>query len=218
MLNSFIRRLLTGLPVLLTLSACSAYVETYGYGWVKESPLPAEMVTEVHLPEGAPSISQRFRPEELSLDGGHMGFDIVVPSRTPVLAVTDGEVASIELSFLYGKQVMVNHGRTAAGFRVQSRYFHLSEQLVMPGEKVSRGQLLGFTGATGMAAGFFPHLHFEVYRLNKGTPPFAVKNIDPQKFWVDGVGMITCFDLNHEFPFDQAAFTYPVPCKDIAWR
>ena len=218
MLISFIRRLLTGLTVLLTLGACSGYVETYGYGWVKESPLPEEMVTEVYLPAGAPSISQRFRPEEFALDGGHMGFDIVVPYRTPVLAATEGEVASVELSFLYGKQIMLNHGQTAAGFRVQSRYFHLSEQLVMPGEKVSRGQLLGFTGGTGLAAGVFPHLHFEVYRLNQEIPPLAIKNIDPQIFWVDGVGMITCFDIDHEYPFGHAAFTYPVPCKDIAWR
>jgi murein DD-endopeptidase MepM/ murein hydrolase activator NlpD len=135
-----------------------------------------------------------------------------------VLAVTDGEVARVELSILYGKQIMVNHDQTSAGFRVQSRYFHLSEQLVMPGEKVSRGQLLGFSGATGLAAGVFPHFHFEVYRLNQESPPLAIKNIDPQLFWVDGVGMITCFDIDHEYSSDYAAFTYPVPCKGIAWR
>lgn len=201
----------------LGLSACSSYYQAYGYGWVQKSSLAVAEPIAVVLPEGAPSISQRFRPVNLPADAGHKGIDMLVPSATPVLAAADGEVARVELSILYGRQVMINHAETAAGYRIQTRYYHLSKQLVQPGERIARGELLGYAGASGLA-GLYPHLHFEVHRLNEASPAIAINYLDPQLFWVDGVGMVTCFDRGRDYAQTGVALTYPVPCKFNPWQ
>lgn len=205
------------LIALLCASGGCAVYDKYGYGKVARSPIPQEYVTAVSLPANAPSISQRFRPDNLSRDGGHKGFDILVPHRTPVLAAADGEISRVELSFLYGKQVMIDHAEGAAGFRLQTRYFHLTEQLVAVGEPVRRGQLIAYSGATGLT-GLFPHLHFEVYRLNDAQPPIGIKYLDPQHHWIDGAGLITCFDRGRKYAAKPVRLTYPVPCRDLEWQ
>ena len=126
-----------GLLLLIGLSTggCSIYSD-YGYGWVARSKLDAESMTELELPANAPSISQRFRPVGVSTEIEHKGFDILVESRTPVLSAAAGEVSRVQTSILYGRQVMIDHGRTAAGYRIQTRYFHLSEQIVEPGDQL----------------------------------------------------------------------------------
>ncbi|MCP4471640.1 MAG: M23 family metallopeptidase [Gammaproteobacteria bacterium] len=64
------------------------------------------------------------------MNNEHKGFDILVPSRTPVLAAAGGVVSRVQASVLYGRQVVIDHAATAAGYRIQTRYFHLSEQRV----------------------------------------------------------------------------------------
>ena len=200
----------------LILSGCGVY-QKYGYGRVVDSKLDPAEQTPVVLPVNAPSISQRFRPEKEPSKSDHRGFDILVPTGTPVLAPSDGVVSRVALSILYGKQVMVDHGIGAAGLRLQTRYFHLTERLVREGQAVRRGKLLGYSGMTGLAGGF-PHLHFEVHRLGEAEPAIAVKVLDPQLFWVDGVGKITCYDKARSFPASPIALTYPVPCLGLDWQ
>ena len=207
-------RSLTLLLAALSLGGCGLY-QSHGYGRVARSPLPGEYVTPVTLPENAPSISQRFRPVDLPRDGGHKGFDIFVPHGTPVLAAAPGTVSNVDLSLLYGKRVFVDHARVADGFRLQTRYFHLTEQVVAPGQRVARGEVIGYSGATGMA-GVFPHLHFEMFRLNEQEPPIAVEYLDPQRYWIDGVGRVTCFRQGQDYAGEPLRLTYPVPCRAIA--
>lgn len=195
----------------LLLAGCGIY-QKYGYGHVTKSKRDVELRTPVELPPNAPSISQRFNPASGPANTDHRGFDILVPTRTPVLAATDGIVSRVSLSLLYGKQIMLDHGRVEAGFRLQTRYFHLSEQLVRQGQAVKRGQRLGFSGMTGLA-GMYPHLHFEVHRLSDDESAISLGYEDPQLFWVDGVGKISCFDPARAYPSAPAALTYPVPCK-----
>ena len=199
---------------MLLLPACS-YYESHGYGWVAKSKL--EQPTPVHLPAGAPSISQRFRPATGPADSNHRGFDILVPSGTPVLAAADGRVARVSISVLYGRQVLVNHDHGDDENALQTRYFHLSDYHVAEGERVSRGQVLGYSGLSG-AAGAFPHLHFEVHRLNGDEPARTVGLLDPQRYWVDGVGRITCFERARDFAATPGLLTYPVPCRGMDWR
>ncbi len=226
MLKLPITKIVIILLVSAAVGACSVY-QKYGFGRIVGSKLEYGVSTEVRMPANAPSISQRYMPLWGPSDGKpvrnqarkeHKGVDLLVPMKTPVIAGDAGEVVRVELSFMFGRQVMVNHGKTDQGFRIQTRYFHLTEAVVEEGDSVSRGQILGYSGASGLASGGLPHLHFEVHRLNQAIQPIAVKVLDPQLFWVDGVGLITCFDKTREFQKASVKLTYPVPCRDVAWQ
>jgi murein DD-endopeptidase MepM/ murein hydrolase activator NlpD len=202
-------RLLTAAVLALALSACNSF-ETRGYGWVARSKMAQP--TPLYLPANAPSISQRFRPADGPADSNHRGFDIFVPTGTPVIAAADGTVSRVSFSVLYGRQVLVDHVFGVAATDLQTRYFHLSEQRVAAGEAVHRGQLLGYSGRSGMV-GVFQHLHFEVHRLGDSDPPRAIGLLDPQAYWVDGVGRVTCFERGRDFL--PSRLTYPVPCRGL---
>ena len=100
----------------------------------------------------------------------HTGIDIAAPVGTPVHATADGVVVSAGWSNGYGKLVVVDHGN---GY--QTYYAHLSRFLAIPGEEVSGGQVIAYSGATGRATG--PHIHYEV-RL-AGTPVNPYKYLRP---------------------------------------
>ncbi len=197
------------------MTACAVY-DKYGHGIVVRSKLAADEATPVVLPANAPTISQRYLPGDVASAFEHKGFDILVPHRTPVLAAADAIVARVSLSLLYGKQVYLNHTEPQQGLRLQTRYFHLSERLVEEGQAVERGQVIGYSGATGMA-GVYPHLHFEVHSLDDSDPPIAQGHLDPQLFWAEGVGRVTCFDRSAGPEPIPPGLTYPVPCRDVDW-
>ncbi|MEO7191704.1 MAG: peptidoglycan DD-metalloendopeptidase family protein [Vicinamibacterales bacterium] len=98
----------------------------------------------------------------------HNGLDLAMPKGRDVPAARTGEVAFAGQLPGYGLTVDVKHEG-----RVSTRYAHLSEILVQPGEAVSAGQTVGLSGATGRATG--PHLHFEV--LQDGRP------VNPSEAW-----------------------------------
>ncbi len=83
----------------------------------------------------------------------HLGFDLAVTSRVPVVAANAGTVLNASWLGIYGNCVILDHG-----MGVQSLYGHLSSFDVKVGDKVARGQTLGRSGMTGMAGG--DHLHF----------------------------------------------------------
>ena len=91
----------------------------------------------------------------------HQGLDIAADRGTPVRATADGTVDSAGYSGNYGNQVLVDHG-----FGIGTRFGHLSKVAVRPGQAVSRGQIIGFVGATGRATS--AHLHYEI--LLNGQP------------------------------------------------
>ncbi len=83
----------------------------------------------------------------------HLGFDLAVTQRIPVLAANNGIVVHAADLGIYGNCVVVDHG-----LGVQSLYAHLSSMDVKPGDRVEKGRQLGRSGLTGLAAG--DHLHF----------------------------------------------------------
>lgn len=98
--------------------------------------------------------------EERSFNGGprqghHGGTDIAAPEGTPVRATNAGAVVLAEEALVRGFLVVVDHG---AG--VLSCYGHMSEIRVAVGQTVSRGQVVGLVGSTGLSTG--PHLHWEL--------------------------------------------------------
>ena len=101
----------------------------------------------------------------------HLGFDLAVTQQIPVLSANDGVVLHAADLGIYGNCVIVDHG-----LGVQSLYAHLSSMDVKPGDRVTRGQQLGRSGTTGLAAG--DHLHFTM--LVHGRPVNAVEWWDPK--------------------------------------
>jgi murein DD-endopeptidase MepM/ murein hydrolase activator NlpD len=93
--------------------------------------------------------------------GLHQGIDIAAAAGQPVFAAADGLVVLAASTSGYGEAVYLAHG-----FGVTTRYGHLSEIGVRPGQRIHRGDLLGRVGSTGRSTG--SHLHYEV-RLD-GTP------------------------------------------------
>jgi murein DD-endopeptidase MepM/ murein hydrolase activator NlpD len=94
----------------------------------------------------------------------HQGMDIVAPGGTMILAPADGVVTSAGRMSGYGKMVQLSHG-----YGYQTRYGHLSEILVRPGQRVQRGDRLGRVGSTGHSTG--PHLHYEVFKAGRAVNP-----------------------------------------------
>jgi murein DD-endopeptidase MepM/ murein hydrolase activator NlpD len=82
----------------------------------------------------------------------HRGTDFHAPSGTPVLAANDGLVIIAHPMFYEGNLVVVDHGQ-----QVTTQYMHLSKIEVKVGDRVTKGQRLGLSGATGRVTG--PHLH-----------------------------------------------------------
>jgi murein DD-endopeptidase MepM/ murein hydrolase activator NlpD len=85
----------------------------------------------------------------------HLGFDLAVSAHTPVVVANDGKVVWAAPLGIYGNCIVVDHG-----FGLQSIYGHLSELAVKEGDRVKRGQEMGKSGSTGLAAG--DHLHFSM--------------------------------------------------------
>lgn len=90
--------------------------------------------------------------------GTHNAVDISSAVGQPVRAPADGLVVKAEWANGYGNCVYLAHG-----YGFSTRYGHLSSFNVRPGDKVKRGDVIGYVGSTGRSTG--PHLHYEV-RLN----------------------------------------------------
>ena len=86
----------------------------------------------------------------------HTGTDIAAPTGTPVLASFIGRVSHADYMGGYGLTVVIRH--TEEGNQ-ESRYAHLSQVFVQPGDVVQQGEIIGLVGSTGNSTG--PHLHFE---------------------------------------------------------
>jgi len=81
-----------------------------------------------------------------------------------VRAAADGEATGESMGAGYGRQVVLDHGHD-----VITLYGHLSAIAVMPGQHVTRGQIIGYVGQSGRATG--PHLHYEVRLHNVPVNP-----------------------------------------------
>ena len=100
----------------------------------------------------------------------HPGIDISAPRGNKVIAAADGIVTTAGRKFSYGKLVTLEHK-----FGISTRYGHLDRYSVEKGQKVKRGDIIGYVGSTGRSTG--PHLHYEV-RLND-------RPLNPLRFFRD---------------------------------
>jgi len=94
----------------------------------------------------------------------HKGMDFTAPVGTEIYATGDGVVEKVGWTGGYGKTIMINHG-----YGYKTRYAHCSKFKCKRGQKVKRGDLIGFVGNTGQSTG--PHLHYEVFKNKKQINP-----------------------------------------------
>ena len=94
----------------------------------------------------------------------HNGVDLAGPTGTPVYATADGIVSRANRFGSYGNYIQIEHGG-----ELQTRYAHLSGFEVVAGQRVEKGQLIGYIGSTGRSTG--PHLHYEVRLAGQALDP-----------------------------------------------
>lgn len=95
----------------------------------------------------------------------HYGMDFTAPQGTPIYASGDGVVTRADdRSAGYGLHIRIDHG-----YGYMTLYAHLSKYNVKVGQKVKRGEIIGFVGSTGRSQA--PHLHYEVHKDGKHINP-----------------------------------------------
>ena len=108
----------------------------------------------------------------------HYGMDFTAKRGTPVYATGNGIVKRADnRSSGYGKHIRIDHG-----FGYVSLYAHLTKYNVRRGQRVKRGDIIGYVGNTGRSAG--PHLHYEILKDKKKINPlnFYYGNLSPKEF------------------------------------
>jgi murein DD-endopeptidase MepM/ murein hydrolase activator NlpD len=116
-------------------------------------------LTHSWISQGFGCTNFSFEPIDLACPGGHWhsGIDLAAARGTPVMATLPGVVTVIVSATGYGLHVIINHGGG-----LSSLYGHLNSVVVLSGDYVDAGQVIGTVGSTGNATG--PHLHFEIRR------------------------------------------------------
>jgi murein DD-endopeptidase MepM/ murein hydrolase activator NlpD len=141
---------------------------------------PRFLWTGAFLPMVDSTVESRFADDRTYTWQGkkvdeqtHLGFDLAKVAHSPIPASNDGRVIWAQDLGIYGNCIVIDHG-----YGLQTVYGHLSEFLVKKGNMVTKGQIIGKTGSTGLAGG--DHLHFTMQV--DGVQVNAVEWWDPH--WV----------------------------------
>ena len=108
----------------------------------------------------------------------HEGVDFAAPRGTPIYATGSGVVKLTRRSLRgYGNYVEIDHG-----YGFLTKYCHMQDFKVKPGQKVTRGQCIGYVGSSGTATG--AHLHYEVIKNRRNVNPahYFVSDLDAQQY------------------------------------
>lgn len=119
------------------------------------------------LKGGAGRISSGFGGRKSPTAGAstyHKGVDLAAPSGTPILAAGSGKVVTATYSSSAGNYIMISHGN-----RLYTVYMHCSRLAVSAGKQVTKGQVIGYVGSTGISTG--AHLHFGVTKNGSYVNP-----------------------------------------------
>jgi murein DD-endopeptidase MepM/ murein hydrolase activator NlpD len=108
----------------------------------------------------------------------HAGLDFAAPQGTPIYATADGTVKVAGFSDGgYGNHVVINHG-----YGYETVYGHMVRIKSRGGQRVKRGEVIGYVGSTGKSTG--PHCHYEVRKNGQKLDPvyFFYNDLSPQQF------------------------------------
>ncbi|MGM0581109.1 MAG: M23 family metallopeptidase [Bacteroidota bacterium] len=150
------------------------YIQTKSYDEILEmaenkeemmASIPAiQPIPNKELKRLASGFGMRMHPI-LKVVRPHEGCDFSAPRGTPIYATGDGEIVRVQSTFGgFGKLVVIDHG-----YGFITKYAHMSSFNVKKGDKVKRGDCIGFVGTTGTSTA--PHLHYEIHKDNKPINP-----------------------------------------------
>ena len=108
----------------------------------------------------------------------HTGMDFSAKTGTPIYATGDGKISKVRRSRRgYGNHVIINHG-----YGYKTLYAHMKKYVVKKGQKVKRGEVIGFVGSTGTSVA--PHLHYEVHKDGRKINPvnFYFNDLNPEEY------------------------------------
>ncbi|MBU8892695.1 MAG: M23 family metallopeptidase [Bacteroidales bacterium] len=108
----------------------------------------------------------------------HYGMDFTAPTGTEIYSTGNGVIEVVDNSLRgYGKRIIIDHG-----FGYKTLYGHLNGFNVRKGQKVKRGEIIGFVGSSGTSTA--PHLHYEVFKNNKKVNPvhYYFNDLTPEEF------------------------------------
>jgi len=108
----------------------------------------------------------------------HAGMDFTEPTGSPIYATGDGTIIQADAEATgYGNHVRINHG-----YGYITLYAHMSEIAAKVGQKVKRGDVIGYIGSTGKSVG--PHCHYEVRKNDVPINPvnFYFNDLSPEEF------------------------------------
>jgi murein DD-endopeptidase MepM/ murein hydrolase activator NlpD len=108
----------------------------------------------------------------------HAGLDFAAPQGTPIYATADGNIKIAGFSDGgYGNHVVINHG-----YGYETVYGHMVRIKARAGQRIKRGEIIGYVGSTGKSTG--PHCHYEVRKNGQKLDPvyFFYNDLSPQQF------------------------------------
>ncbi|SFQ01706.1 M23 family metallopeptidase [Parafilimonas terrae] len=108
----------------------------------------------------------------------HAGLDFAAPSGTPIYATADGTVTEAGYNAGgYGNCVVINHG-----YGYETLYGHMYRVKAKRGQRVKRGEVIGYVGSTGKSTG--PHCHYEVHRGKNPVDPvyYFYNDLTPEQY------------------------------------
>ena len=163
------------------------YIQTKSYDEIMDlalnkeemlASLPAiQPVAKEHIRRLSSGFGYRMDPI-LKVRRPHHGVDWSLPKGTPIYATGDGTIRYTRRSLTgYGNQIEIDHG-----FGYITKYAHLSEFKVKSGQKVKRGELIGYSGNSGKSTA--PHLHYEVKMEGVAQNPvhYFYKDINAEEY------------------------------------
>jgi murein DD-endopeptidase MepM/ murein hydrolase activator NlpD len=108
----------------------------------------------------------------------HPGIDFTANTGTEIYSTGDGVVSRADnMAQGYGNHVVIKHG-----FGYETLYGHMTKYIVRPGQKVKRGELIGYVGSTGRSTG--PHVHYEVIKNGQKANPvnYFYQDLSPAEY------------------------------------
>lgn len=108
----------------------------------------------------------------------HAGLDFAAPQGTPIYATANGTIrTAANMGTGYGNHVVINHG-----YGYETLYGHMFRIKVKAGQRVKRGEIIGWVGSTGKSTG--PHCHYEVHKNGRHLDPvyFFYNDLTPEQY------------------------------------